>query len=207
MDIVNKVFSSKNKTNQEYYVYSDLKIVTIVFYLDNIINKYFKGKTEFNGTDFNELLNILTCPYGVFHNIKLNIDMNCFGSTLVNTQQRKIYVKIDSNYNKNKLIPFIIYALPILCSRENLKLELLQVYYPILKINNISLYNVNKLIHAIFIIGQKDDKNKTISYTTLLDFEKKQKLKILEKKKILKKLFMALELVPNSIQECIIQFI
>ena len=72
MDIVNKVFSSKNKTNQEYYVYSDLKIVTIVFYLDNIINKYFKGKTEFNGTDFNELLNILTCPYGVFHNIKLN---------------------------------------------------------------------------------------------------------------------------------------
>jgi hypothetical protein len=203
MDIVNKVFSSKNKNNQEYYVYSDLKIVTIVFYLDNIINKYFKGKTEFNGTDFNELLNILTCPYGVFHNIKLNIDMNCFGSTLVHTHQRKLYVKIDSNYNKSKLIPFIIYSLPILCSRENLQLELLQVYYPIPQINNISLYNVNKLIHSIFTIGQEDDKNQTISYTTLLDFEKKEKLEILKKKK----LFIKIELVPNSIKECIIKFI
>jgi hypothetical protein len=85
-----------------------------VFYLHNIINKYLKGKTVFNDTDFNELLNILTSPYGIFNNIKLNIDMNCFGSTIVYTHQRKLYVKIDSNYNKNKLIPFIIYSLPIL---------------------------------------------------------------------------------------------
>lgn len=203
MDIVNKVFSSKNKTNQDYYIYSDLKIITIVFYLHNIINKYLKGKTVFNDTDFNELLNILTSPYGIFNNIKLNIDMNCFGSPVEYTHQRKLYVKIDSNYNKSKLIPFIIYSLPILCSRENLQLELLQVYYPIPQINNISLYNVNKLIHSIFTIGQEDDKNQTISYTTLLDFEKKEKLEILKKKK----LFIKIELVPNSIKECIIQFI
>jgi hypothetical protein len=197
MNILDIVFKYKSKIN-EYYIYYDDDKVIIVFYLYNIIKKYLEDKTQFNNLDFNKLLNEITNIYGIFHNIGLNI-------TPIFTNTRKLYVKIDSNYTSNKLIPFIIYCLPILCSRQNLKLELLNIYHPILKFKDIVLYDINELYLNIFYIGYKDNKEETISYETYLKFEKKQKYKILKRKKFLEKIYKLIPFV--IIQKNIIPFI
>ena len=188
------------------YIYSYSVKVRIKFYLNNIISNYFTEIVTFTDLDFNKLLNIFTSRFGIFNYIRININRNLLNFSPIETNKRELYVKIDSKYTHNKFIPFIIYCLPILCSQENLKLTYLQLYYPIpKKINDISLYNTNNLIHIFFILGQRDNNKEIISYTTLSNYLEKIKHELRIKKKQLQELSKN---IPSSIiKENIIPFI
>jgi hypothetical protein len=153
-------FSSHKKL---IVINDDYNQVIITIFLNNIINIYFNRNTTFNDLDFNNFINLCIRRYGIFNHIRRYL--------LDVTETRELHVIIDSHYTYNKLIPFIIYCLPMICSRENLKLTYLQLYYPIpKKINNISLYNTNNLIHIFFLLGRRDNKKDIFSYTTILNY-------------------------------------